>query len=68
MSMMIACSFDGASNMRSDDVGLQGRLKAINEFIVYIWCLTHNLNLSVERERGMLNVSSKPIWLAQGCA
>lgn len=47
VSMMVACSFDGASNMRSDEVGLQRRLKAVNDIIVYIWCFAHNLNLCV---------------------
>lgn len=33
--------------MRSDDVGLQARLKKINEDLVYTWCYAHKLNLSV---------------------
>lgn len=45
--LMIGCSFDGASSMRSDDVGLQDRLKKINEDLVYTWCYAHKLNLSV---------------------
>lgn len=45
--LMISCSFDGAMNMQSDDVGLQGRLKKINENLVYTWCYAHKLNLSV---------------------
>lgn len=45
--LMIGCSFDGASNMRSDNVGLQARLKEINEDLVYTWCYAHKLNLSV---------------------
>lgn len=44
---MTGCSFDGASNMRSDEKGLQGRLKEINENLVYTWFYCHNLNLSV---------------------
>lgn len=45
--LMISCSFDGAMSMRSDDVGLQARLKQINEDLVYTWCYAHKLNLSV---------------------
>lgn len=45
--LMISCSFDGAMSMRSDEVGLQGRLKQINEDLVYTWCYAHKLNLSV---------------------
>lgn len=33
--------------MRSDDVGLQARLKEINEDLVYTWCYAHKLNLGV---------------------
>lgn len=40
-------SFDGASNMRSDEKGLQGRLKKIYPDFIYIWCYVHNLNLTV---------------------
>ncbi|KAJ6649894.1 Zinc finger MYM-type protein 1 [Pseudolycoriella hygida] len=47
VALMVACSFDGASNMRSDEKGLQARLKLINELIVYTWCFAHTLNLSV---------------------
>jgi hAT family C-terminal dimerisation region len=35
--------------MRSDDVGLQGRLKQINENLVYTWCYAHKLNLSISK-------------------
>lgn len=45
--LIIACSFDGASNMRSDEKGLQAKLKEINEDLIYTWCYSHNLNLSV---------------------
>lgn len=44
---MVGCSFDGASNMRSDDIGLQGRLKQIIPNLVFTWCYCHKLNLCV---------------------
>lgn len=43
----VACAFDGASNMRSDDVGFQARLKETDEDIIYTWCYNHNLSLGM---------------------
>lgn len=44
---MVGCSFDGASSMRSEMKGLQGRLKELYPDLVYTWCYAHNLNLTV---------------------
>jgi len=35
---MLSYSFDGTMSMISDDVGIQARLREINEDLVYIWC------------------------------
>lgn len=43
----VGCAFDGASNMRSDDVGFQARLKETDEDIIYTWCYNHNLSLGM---------------------
>lgn len=43
----VACAFDGAANMRSDDVGIKGRLKETDEDIVYTWCYNHILSLGM---------------------
>lgn len=47
LSLMVGCSFDGASNMRSDLVGLQVRLKELNNDLLYTWDYAHVLNLVV---------------------
>lgn len=43
----VACAFDGAMNMRSDEVGFQARLKETDEDIIYTWCYNHNLSLGM---------------------
>lgn len=43
----VGCSFDGAANMRSDEVGFQTRLKETDEDIIYTWCDNHNLSLGM---------------------
>jgi hypothetical protein len=47
LSLMVGCSFDGTSNMRSDSLELQGRLKELNNDIPYTWDYAHVLNLVV---------------------
>ena len=39
--------YDGASNMPSEDVGVQGRIKTMREKAVYTHCCGHNLCLVV---------------------
>jgi len=45
LSDVIACSFDGASNMKGIYNGLQAHLKNYNSNIVYTHCMGHVLNL-----------------------
>lgn len=47
LSKAIGCSFDGASNMKSDNVGVQTRLREDNPFSIYTWCISHRFNLVV---------------------
>lgn len=47
MSNTIACSFDGANNMKGCYNGLQAHLKQDNEELLYTHCMGHVLNLVV---------------------
>ncbi|KAL4120303.1 hypothetical protein QTP88_013020 [Uroleucon formosanum] len=42
---IVACSFDGAANMKGIYNGLQAHLKSVNSNIVYTHCMGHVLNL-----------------------
>lgn len=42
------CSFDGASNMRSENAGFYHYIKCGNPECVYCWCYAHRFNLTVE--------------------
>lgn len=44
---IIACSFDGANNMKGCYNGLQAHLKKDNEDLIYTHCMAHVLNLVV---------------------
>lgn len=45
ISNIVACSFDGASNMKGQYNGLQSHLKLINSNIVFTHCMGHVLQL-----------------------
>jgi len=45
INYIVACSFDGASNMKGIYNGLQAHLKTYNPKIVYTHCMGHVLNL-----------------------
>ncbi|CAH0557837.1 unnamed protein product [Brassicogethes aeneus] len=47
MSNIIACSFDGANNMKGCYNGLQAYLKKENKDLIYTHCMAHVLNLVV---------------------
>lgn len=47
MNNIIGCSFDGASNMRSENVGVVYHLKLLNQLLIYTWCFAHRFNLVV---------------------
>lgn len=49
---VIGCSFDGASNMRSDFCGVSSFLREDNMYCIYIWCLSHRFNLAVKFATG----------------
>lgn len=44
---IIGFSFDGAANMRSENVGVSAFLKQDNPNAVFTWCASHRLNLAV---------------------
>lgn len=44
----VGCSFDGASNMSSKNVGVQSRLQADNPHCIFAWCMSHRFNLVVK--------------------
>ncbi|XP_050061585.1 zinc finger MYM-type protein 6-like [Aphis gossypii] len=44
---IVACSFDGAANMKGIYNGLQAHLKSVNPNIVYTHCMGHVLNLVI---------------------
>ena len=44
---IVACSFDGAANMKGQYNGLQAHLKRDNPKIIYTHCLAHCLNLVI---------------------
>lgn len=46
-SNIIACSFDGANNMKGCYNGLQAHLKKENKDLIYTHCMAHVLNLVV---------------------
>lgn len=48
LSKAVGCSFDGASNMRSDNVGVKTRILQDNPNCVYTWCMSHRFNLVVK--------------------
>lgn len=45
VSKIVGCSFDGASNMRSESIGVRAFLKQNNEHCIYTWCFSHRFNL-----------------------
>lgn len=45
MSDIVGYSFDGAPNMRSENIGLSAYIKEQNEHAIYTWCLSHRFNL-----------------------
>lgn len=47
MKNIIGCSFDGALNMRSENVGVVHFLKIQNNDLIYTWCFAHRLNIAV---------------------
>ncbi|CAI6376308.1 unnamed protein product [Macrosiphum euphorbiae] len=47
MKNIVACSFDGAANMKGTYNGLQSHLKNSNPNIIYTHCMAHVLNLVI---------------------
>lgn len=45
LSKIVGCSFDGASNMRSESIGVRAYLRKNNEHCIYTWCFSHRFNL-----------------------
>lgn len=45
---VVGCSFDGAANMRSENVGVQSRIQADNPVCIFTWCISHRFNLVVK--------------------
>lgn len=43
----VGCSFDGAANLRSENVGVVAHIKAVNPDCIFTWCLSHRFNLCV---------------------
>lgn len=52
LSKAVGCSFDGASNMRSDIIGVQARIQETNPYCIYTWCLSHRFNLVLKSATG----------------
>lgn len=49
ISNIVGCSFDGASNMRSENIGLSAYIQENNTGSIYIWCLSHRYNLVIKK-------------------
>lgn len=47
-SNIVAFSFDGAPNMKSDNVGVTHFLHERNPHSIYVWCFAHRFNLVVK--------------------
>lgn len=45
---IVGFSFDGASNMYSDRVGLTHHIHQISPASIYVWCFAHRFNLTVK--------------------
>ena len=65
---LVACSFDGASNMKGCYNGLQAHLKDANPDLIFTHCMGHVLNLVVAESSGKILQSENLFGLVQETA
>lgn len=51
-------SFDGAQNMRSEEVGVNHFIKTKNPLSLYVWCVVHRLNICVTNACSTIQIKS----------
>lgn len=67
-SKIVACSFDGASNMKGCYNGLQAHLKDANPDLIFTHCMGHVLNLVLADSTGKILQSENLFGLVQETA
>lgn len=65
---IVACSFDGAANMKGIYNGLQAHLKSVNPNIVYTHCMGHVLNLVMSECSTDINLAEDLFGLVEQSA
>jgi len=65
---IVACSFDGAANMKGIYHGLQAYLKKVNPDIVYTHCMGHVLNLVMSESTNNLQLAEDLFGLIEQSA
>lgn len=65
---IVACSFDGASNMKGIYNGLQAHLKINNPKIVYTHCMGHVLNLVMTESTTQISLAENLFGLVETSA
>ncbi|XP_060846214.1 SCAN domain-containing protein 3-like [Rhopalosiphum padi] len=65
---IVACSFDGASNMKGIYNGLQAHLKTNNPKIVYTHCMGHVLNLVMTESTTQISLAENLFGLVETSA
>lgn len=68
MSDIIGYSFDGAWNMRSENVGLSAYIKKHNSDSIYTWCISHRYNLVMKTATGSSSKIKNILELAEDTA
>lgn len=68
ISNVIGCSFDGGSNMRSDNIGVKAFLQQDNPHCVYMWCLSHRFNLVMKTATGSSELVKRVLLFAENSA
>lgn len=65
---VVGCSFDGATNMRSNIKGVQARIQEDNPNCIYTWCISHRFNLVIKSSTGRSGVIKVILHQAEGAA
>lgn len=68
ISKIVGCSFDGASNMRSDDEGVKAYIQQNNARCIFTWCISHRFNLVMKTATGNSDQIKCILQSAEDCA
>lgn len=68
ISNIVGSSFDGASNMRSQNIGLSALIQQNVSKSIYTWCLSHRFNLVMKKAIGSSGQITSVLDLAEDSA